>query len=99
MLEECRAMSLNPTVVRQFFVMLESVIKEYEIQPKNMYNMDEKGIQLGMAGRITVVVDRDQRGVQTIANGNRELVTILECLCADGDALAPSFVFQGQRRD
>ncbi|CAK5280786.1 unnamed protein product [Mycena citricolor] len=72
-LEECHAKSLNIYVVHQYFVMLESVIKEYDIKPKNIYNMDKKGIQLGVAGCVAVVVDRDQESVQTIANGNREL--------------------------
>ncbi|CAK5283406.1 unnamed protein product [Mycena citricolor] len=98
-LEECRAKSLTRPVVHKYFEMLSRVIQEFNIKPKHIYNMDEKGIQLGMAGRLQVVVDRDQRNVQAIANGNRELVTIIECVSADGEVLCPSVVFQGLRRD
>ncbi|CAK5266005.1 unnamed protein product [Mycena citricolor] len=67
--------------------MLESVIKEYNIKPKSIYNMDKKRIQLGVAGGIAVVVNWDQKSIQTIANRNRELVTIIECISADGEAM------------
>lgn len=61
--------------------------------------MDEKGIQLGVGGKTHALVDRDQKVVQNIESGNRELVTIIECVCADGTAIHPSIVFQGLRRD
>jgi hypothetical protein len=35
--------------------------------------------------------------VRNIDNGNQDLVTIIRCICADGTALHPSVVFQGQR--
>lgn len=33
------------------FKFVESVIQEYDIQMEDIYNMDEKGIALGIAGR------------------------------------------------
>ncbi|KAF7344314.1 DDE-domain-containing protein [Mycena sanguinolenta] len=98
-LEECRAHALNPVVVNQYFTLLKETIDQYDIQFKNIYNMDEKGIQLGVGDRIKALVDHDQKTVQQIHNGNRDLVTIIECICADGTALHPSVVFEGVRRD
>ncbi|KAJ7582207.1 hypothetical protein C8J56DRAFT_957221, partial [Mycena floridula] len=40
--------------------------------------MDEKGIQLGVGDKSRVLVDRDQKAVQKLEHGNRDLVTILE---------------------
>jgi hypothetical protein len=93
----CRA--LNRTTVEDYFKLLNEVIERYDIHYKNIYNMDEKGIQLGVGVKSRVLVDRDQKNVQKIENGNRDLVTIMECMCADGTALHPSVVFQGARRD
>ncbi|KAJ7057633.1 hypothetical protein C8F01DRAFT_927532, partial [Mycena amicta] len=62
-LEECRARALNRTVVKEYFDILQETIAEYNIKPKNIWNMDEKGVQLGDAGKVRVVVDRDQRTV------------------------------------
>ncbi|KZP14232.1 CENP-B protein, partial [Athelia psychrophila] len=61
--------------------------------------MDEKGIQLGVGKRVLALVDRDQKVVQQVEDGNRELVTVIECVCADGTAIPPSVVYQGARRD
>jgi hypothetical protein len=97
-LEKARAKALNQVVVDEFFDMLADVIKEYSIQLENLYNMDEKGIQLGIGARITAMIDRDQKAVYSIEDGNRELVTIIEAICADGSILHPSVIFQGVRR-
>lgn len=98
-LEECRARSLNPTVVAEFYKLLEETIKEYNIPPENIYNMDEKGIQLGIGKRVAALVDRDQKTVYQVEDGNRELVTIIETICADGTTLHPSVIYQGRHRD
>ena len=79
--------------------MLTDVMKEFNILPENLYNMDEKGIQLGIGARITAIIDRDQQTVYSIEDGNRELVTVIETICVDGSVLHPSVIFQGQRRN
>ncbi|KAJ7758862.1 hypothetical protein DFH07DRAFT_692194, partial [Mycena maculata] len=45
-LEICRAKALNPTAVHEYFTLLTETINKYDINWKNIYNMDEKGIQL-----------------------------------------------------
>src|ERR1700678_3349544 len=59
-LEQARAKALNQVVVDEFFDMLAAVIKDYRILPENLYNMDEKGIQLGIGAMITAMIDQDQ---------------------------------------
>ena len=63
--------------------------------PENIYNMDEKGIQLGIGAKITATIDWDQKVVYFIEDGNREFITVIECICADGSVLHPSVIFQG----
>lgn len=98
-LEKCRAQSLNPAAVSGFYDVLESLVEEYQITEENMYNMDEKGVQLGIGGRVRALVDRDQKSVNQVEDGDRELVTIIECVCADGTVIRPSAVFKGARRN
>lgn len=98
-LEACRAQALNPTLVREFFELLRDIILQYGIPPENIYNMDEKGILLGVLGRMKAIFDRDQKTLQQIAQGTRDLLTIIECLCADGTCLPPSVIFEGKRRN
>ena len=45
------------------------------------------------------MIDQDQTAVYSIEDGNRELVTVIECICADGSVLHSSVIFQGQRRN
>jgi hypothetical protein len=97
--EKTHAKALNQFAVDEFFDMLTEVIEEYNILPGNLYNMDEKGIQLGIGVRITAMIDRDKKTVYSIEDGNRELVTVIETICADGSVLHPSVIFQGQRRN
>lgn len=99
-LEACRAQCLNRGLIAEYYDILEELLATYKIEPHNIYNMDEKGIQLGIGGRTMVLVDRDQKGaVYHIEDGNRELVTIIETICADGSSLHPSVIFKGKTRD
>jgi len=59
--------------------------------------MDEKGVQLGLGKRVAAIVDWDQKAVYSVEDGDRELITIIETVCADGTALKPTVIFQGKR--
>lgn len=98
-LEKCRAQALNPATLADFQDTYEELVQQYSIKPKNLYNADEKGIQLGVAGRILALVDRDQKNVQKVEDGNRDLVTMMECVAADGWAMPPCAIYPGVRRD
>jgi hypothetical protein len=94
-LEKCRAKALNPTAVRGFYDILEDIVAEFNITPENMWNMDEKGVQLGIGAKVAAIIDHDQATVYSVEDGNCELVTIIEAVCADGTALIPLVIFQG----
>ncbi|KAJ3576997.1 hypothetical protein NP233_g9 [Leucocoprinus birnbaumii] len=98
-LECCRAKALNCPQVTEFFAILEDVIRKFEITPSNIYNMDEKGVQLGIGKRMLALVDHDQKSVNQLESGDRELVTVIEAVCADGSFLPPSVIFKGKRRN
>lgn len=61
--------------------------------------MDEKGLVMGAAARSSALVDRDQKTVYEIGDGNRELVTAIECISAAGAVLKPMIIFKGQKRN
>jgi hypothetical protein len=78
---------------------LEETITTYNIPAENIYNMDEKGIQLGVGQKVKAFVDRDQKEVYSVEDGNRELITMIEFISADGGSFQPSAIYQGKRRD
>ena len=56
-LQQCRAQGLNPTVVAEYFQLLAEVLDKYKVPAENIYNMHEKGIQLGVGKRVAAIID------------------------------------------
>ena len=79
--------------------MFHKLVTTYNIKPQNVYNPDEKGAQMGVGKSIWALVDRDQASAKVVEDGNRELVTIIECVCADGTSLPPNIIFKGTQHD
>lgn len=81
-----------------YFNLLSTKMHEYHVQPKDIYNMDEKGFMLGVTGRSKRVFSKqmyDHGGYKkVIQDGNREWITVLAAVCADGSALPPSVIYQ-----
>jgi hypothetical protein len=81
-----------------YFELLRSKISQYDIEPCNMYNMDEKGCMLGILTRSKRVFSKrlyEEGKIKAhIQDGNREWITLLACICADGSALAPALIYQ-----
>jgi hypothetical protein len=98
-LDPKRAQAFNRTTVNEAFTELGEVLDEKEIPWANVYNMDEKGVQRGGGRRVQALkyfVPRNRRPKYRLRSGNLELVTIIECVCADGSSLTPGFVFPGK---
>ena len=60
--------------------------------------MDEKGFMIGIAGRSKRVFSRRmwEKGEvrASLQDGNREWITLLACVCADGSTLPPGLIYQ-----
>jgi len=65
------------------------------IRPENIYNMDEKGFVMGQAHKVKVIVRRGRRNPRYVQDGNREMVTVIECISADGRVLPPLYIYKG----
>ena len=80
-----------------YFDLLQQKITEYDIEPENTYNMDEKGFAIGLLGRTKRIFSRRQYEKkevrQACQDGSREWVSLLAAVCADGTALPPGIIF------
>ena len=97
-LDPKRAQNFNPTVVKRHFQLLGDFLEQHNIPWENLYNMDEKGIQLGGGRKLDntkFLYNRSQRNRVQIQSADLELVTTIECIGADGSILKPGFVFCG----
>jgi hypothetical protein len=81
-----------------YFKLLVEKIEEYNIQPTHIFNMDEKGFQLGRIGRTKRIFSKarwDRKGVrQPLKDGSSEWITVVACICSDGNVLSPSLIFK-----
>jgi hypothetical protein len=81
-----------------YFELLRSKISQYDIEPRHTYNMDEKGFMLGVLTRSKRVFSKrlykEGKIKAHIQDGNREWITLLACICADGSALEPAIIYQ-----
>jgi hypothetical protein len=97
-LDPLRAQCFNPTSVKGHFQLLENILRGKDIPWENVYNMDEKGLQLGggrkLDGTQYLYSSEQHVGVKT-QKASLELVTAIECVAADGAILEPCLVFPG----
>jgi hypothetical protein len=96
-LDPARAQCFNFATVQAHFDALSKRLKELNIPWEHVWNMDEKGIQLGggRKGSIHYLFPRHLRHKVRLTSDNLELVTIVECVSATGVAMPPGFIFSG----
>jgi hypothetical protein len=95
-LDPTRGKNFNEPTVRDYFQKITDIEEKFgKIPPTQIWNMDEKGIQLGGGrkhGCKKFFFLKKRRNRYKLRNDNLELVTILECVSAAGIAAPTSFV-------
>jgi hypothetical protein len=83
-----------------YFELLKRKIDQYDVDPRHIYNMDEKGFMLGMLSKVKRVFSKEiyktGKYKSMLQDGNREWITTIACICADGTALSPALIYQSQ---
>jgi hypothetical protein len=81
-----RAKCEDPEVISQWFSLVQNTIVKYGITEQDIYNFDETGFQMGVAHTAKVITASRHRTsrVRAIQPGNREWVTVIECINASG---------------
>lgn len=99
-LDPKRAKCFNYAAVSAHFLRLKSLVEKYAIPWENIWNMDEKGCQIGggrKGRRIKYLFGRRSRHRYKVRSANLELVTVVECVSAAGKAMKPYIIFKGKR--
>ena len=93
-----RARAFNEATVERHFELVRQVMEEHGIPWSHVYNMDEKGIQRGghKEHQYKYFVPASRRSTYKLRSANLELVTVIECVRADGESLKPTFIFPGK---
>jgi hypothetical protein len=92
-----RALNEDPKSLREWFATVQRVIDDNGIQSEDIYNFDETGFAMGLISAQKVVTRAEYYGRRSILQpGNREWVTAIEAICADGYSLPPCVIFKGK---
>ena len=95
-LDTQRAQSMNPEAKRKWFELLQEFIVEAGIRPEDLYGMDETGCPPSVQGTERVCGSRGTKTQHKQGGADRENVTAIVTICADGTALRPTIIFKGQ---
>ena len=92
------AQSFNFNAVNKLFEILDVVMKQYGIPWSLVLNTDEKGLQTGSQkiNQKKCLVPLKTPNTVKIQSDNLQLVTIIECVTAEGVVFDPAFVFPGE---
>ena len=77
-LDRQRALSSNPTLIKNYFQKLGKALKKHAFKPENMCNMDEKGFLLGYNNWAKVIVRHRRRTPTETQGGSSEWITVVE---------------------
>ena len=96
-LDKERAMAQDPKVSSGWFDLYLRIKTEYEVDERDIYNMDEKGFMQGVIAKLRVMISKhDQKKAYMTQCGNREWVSLIECVSMDGRSLPPWIIFKGK---
>jgi hypothetical protein len=95
-LEDCRAKALTPNCVAKHFQWVLETQTKYNIDEDIDFGMDETNIMLGRGGKKCVVSWSKTKQQWAKEDGNRESVSVVETICADGTVLKPTVIYSGK---
>jgi hypothetical protein len=95
-----RHQCMDPVKVSKYFFALKSVFSLPGMPDSNtlrtrIWNMDETGLQLDVKPK-KVVAARGTRHLHSRTSGNKETITIIACISADGKAVPPHVIIKGK---
>jgi hypothetical protein len=92
-----RILQEDPEIIGAWFELVEDTKAKYGIQDEDMHNFDETGFQMGVIGAMKVVTGSERRNrPELIQPGDREWVTVIQSICATGDAIPPFIIYKGR---
>ena len=78
--------------IEEWFSVIRPELHDRTIDPVNIYNMDETGVMLSGPRSLKVLVGKEYSGSRGV-RVNREAITAIECISADGRSLPPLIIW------
>jgi hypothetical protein len=68
----------------------------YNIDLKNVYNMDESGLAIGKIQATHVIINAELRSKYQAQPDRQKWVSVVECICADAPRPSPLVIIRGE---
>jgi hypothetical protein len=94
-IEASRVRETTVDAIMRWLNEVMDTIQKYEVEKRNIYNMDESGFAIGTTQGACVVIDSRIRSQFQARPGRQEWVTVIECICGDGSMIDPLVIFRG----
>ena len=95
-LESKRGRAVNEHMAKAWFDLVEEVTTKYSIMPETTYGVDEVGTNPFNGEKEWVMGARQAAPQYQQWDGNRENITVLVTICADGTTPPPAAIFKGR---
>jgi hypothetical protein len=92
-----RLTTLTFNLVDLLFDGFEALREKYEVKDQDIWNMDEKGFQMGQLASHPVVFDKRSSPPVLASTGTSKWVSIIECISMTCQTLNPFLIHIGQQ--
>ena len=96
-LELNRTKNLCPPMVQVFYENLEKLYNQHQYQPSEIWNVDESRTNARKNGIGKIFAQKGIRSVQSMIPNDREWLSVLTTINANGDTIPNYYVFNGVR--
>jgi hypothetical protein len=95
-LDTARGHAVNPNMNTQWYKMLGYTLLEKKIKQDCIWAANESGFQLGQGLKEQVIGAAHQKIQYQQHDSNRENITVMVTICADGEEIPPTIIYKGQ---
>lgn len=99
-LDHSRARAVNPVTKEALFELYSETVNgdggDDVIPPELIWGADESGFQEGIGGKERVFGAKGKATQHQQRGGDRENITVMVGICADGSAIPPAVIFKGE---
>jgi len=88
-LDKERAMTQNHDILANWFNLFQSLKEEHGIEIEDIYNMNEKRFMQRVIAKLRVMISKYEKKAHMTQCGNREWVSLIECISMNGRVLKP----------
>lgn len=97
-LDTKRGQALNPTSNKEYWEGIGAIIDNngHPIPPQKRFDTDEVGFVMCMTKKCHVVGPAGKKIQHAQRDADREMVTVVNTICADGTSLKPTVIYKGK---